>query len=171
MAATLQYLTKGQLMLEIGAGWQADEYRAYGYEYPSAGIRVAQLGEAISILRRMWTESPATFRGTYYQVENAYCEPRPAVPFPDSLSPGVDARVSCTAGVALTWSAVDAATSYRVTIARDLSFRDVVGTKTVRGTRYTFKPEQPGTYAWRIASRGRDGRYGENGFARRIFCR
>lgn len=109
-------------------------------------------------------------RGGSKRPARSQAEPRPTVPFPDSLSPGVDARVSCTAGVALTWSPVDAATSYRVTIARDLSFRDVVGTRTVRGTRYTFKPKQPGTYAWRIASRGRDGRYGENGFARRIFC-
>ncbi len=40
MAATLQYLSNGRLILGIGAGWQADEYRAYDYPFPSAGTRV-----------------------------------------------------------------------------------------------------------------------------------
>jgi len=82
MAATLQYLTGGRLVLGIGAGWQADEYLAYDYPYPSAGIRVAQLSEAIDVLQAMWTESPANYHGQHYQVRDAYCEPRPAVPIP-----------------------------------------------------------------------------------------
>jgi alkanesulfonate monooxygenase SsuD/methylene tetrahydromethanopterin reductase-like flavin-dependent oxidoreductase (luciferase family) len=82
MAATFQYLSEGRLVLGIGAGWQADEYAAYGYPYPSAGTRVAQLGEAIDVLRAMWTQSPATYEGVHYQVHEAYCEPRPATPIP-----------------------------------------------------------------------------------------
>ena len=82
MAATLQYLTEGRLILGIGAGWQADEYLAYDYPYPSAGTRIEQLGEAIDVLRAMWTQSPANNEGQYYHVQNAYCEPRPATPIP-----------------------------------------------------------------------------------------
>jgi alkanesulfonate monooxygenase SsuD/methylene tetrahydromethanopterin reductase-like flavin-dependent oxidoreductase (luciferase family) len=82
MAATFQYLSEGRLILGIGAGWQADEYAAYGYPYPSAGTRVAQLSETIDILRAMWTQSPANYEGVHYQVRNAYCEPRPSTPIP-----------------------------------------------------------------------------------------
>lgn len=82
MAATLQALTGGRLILGIGAGWQADEYLAYGYPYPSGATRVEELGEAIDILRAMWTESPATYEGRHYQIRNAYCEPRPNPPIP-----------------------------------------------------------------------------------------
>jgi len=82
MAATLQYLTDGRLILGIGAGWQADEYVAYDYPFPSAGTRVEQLGEAIDVLRALWTHSPATYEGRYYHVRGAYCEPRPATPIP-----------------------------------------------------------------------------------------
>ena len=78
MAATLHYLTEGRLILGIGAGWQADEYLAYDYPYPSAGTRIEQLSEAIDVLRAMWTQSPANFEGQHYNVRNAYCEPRPA---------------------------------------------------------------------------------------------
>jgi alkanesulfonate monooxygenase SsuD/methylene tetrahydromethanopterin reductase-like flavin-dependent oxidoreductase (luciferase family) len=82
MAVTLHYLTQGRLILGIGAGWQADEYRAYDYPYPSAGTRVEQLGEAIDVLRAMWTRSPANYDGRFYHVRDAYCEPRPASPIP-----------------------------------------------------------------------------------------
>lgn len=82
MAATLQYWTGGRLILGIGAGWQADEYAAYDYPYPSAGVRIEQLSEAIDVLRALWTESPATYEGRHYRVRDAYCEPRPAVPIP-----------------------------------------------------------------------------------------
>jgi alkanesulfonate monooxygenase SsuD/methylene tetrahydromethanopterin reductase-like flavin-dependent oxidoreductase (luciferase family) len=82
MAATLQYLTSGRLILGIGAGWQADEYRAYGYPFPSAGNRVEQLAEAIDVLRLMWSASPATYDGTHHHVREAFCEPRPSIPIP-----------------------------------------------------------------------------------------
>ena len=82
MSATLQYLTEGRLILGIGAGWQADEYLAYDYPYPSAGTRVEQLGEAIDVLRALWTQAPASYEGRHYHLRDAYCEPRPATPIP-----------------------------------------------------------------------------------------
>lgn len=77
IAATLQFLTGGRFILGIGAGWKEDEYRAYGYPYPPASVRIAQLDEAVRIIRALWTESPATFTGTHYAIADAYCEPRP----------------------------------------------------------------------------------------------
>lgn len=76
MAASLQAFSRGRLVLGYGAGWLEREYRAYGYEFPAARVRIAQMVEALKIMRVMWTSSPATFHGTYYQVEDAYCEPR-----------------------------------------------------------------------------------------------
>ena len=77
MAATLQWLSGGRLILGIGAGWKEDEYLAYGFPYPGAGTRIAQLREAVEIIRRMWSESPASFAGQYFTIKDAYCEPRP----------------------------------------------------------------------------------------------
>jgi alkanesulfonate monooxygenase SsuD/methylene tetrahydromethanopterin reductase-like flavin-dependent oxidoreductase (luciferase family) len=53
------------------------EYHAYGYDFPKAAVRVAQLEEAVQIMRLMWTEKRATFAGKYYQVNDAVCEPKP----------------------------------------------------------------------------------------------
>lgn len=77
MGATLQLFSGGRLIFGIGAGWKEDEYRAYNYEFPKASVRIAQLAEAVQIIRAMWTESPATFEGKYYRIEKAYCEPMP----------------------------------------------------------------------------------------------
>ena len=82
MAASLQEFSRGRLILGYGAGWHELEYRAYGYEFPSAKERIAQMVEGIKVMRAMWTESPATYKGRYYQIENAYCEPRPEPPPP-----------------------------------------------------------------------------------------
>jgi alkanesulfonate monooxygenase SsuD/methylene tetrahydromethanopterin reductase-like flavin-dependent oxidoreductase (luciferase family) len=77
IATSLDFLTGGRFILGIGAGWQEAEYRAYGYAYPSAGVRITQLEESAQVIRALWTAAPATFIGTHYEVNGAYCEPRP----------------------------------------------------------------------------------------------
>src|ERR687883_1031724 len=68
MAATLQAFSRGRLVLGYGAGWHEVEYKAYGYEFPSTRVRIAQMVEGIEVMRAMWTSAPATYAGTYYQV-------------------------------------------------------------------------------------------------------
>jgi len=77
MAATAQALSGGRVILGIGAGWNAEEYLAYGWPYPTTRVRIAQLAEAIELIRRMWTQAPASYKGQHYQVADASCEPRP----------------------------------------------------------------------------------------------
>jgi alkanesulfonate monooxygenase SsuD/methylene tetrahydromethanopterin reductase-like flavin-dependent oxidoreductase (luciferase family) len=82
MAATLQALTGGRLVLGIGAGWQEDEYLAYDYPFPRASERIEQLAEAVDVIRTMWTSAPANYAGKHYAVRDAYCEPQPHPPPP-----------------------------------------------------------------------------------------
>ena len=77
MTATLQLLSQGRFILGIGAGWKVDEYAAYNYDFPKPATRIHQLEETVEIVKRLWTESPASYQGEYYRIENAYCEPRP----------------------------------------------------------------------------------------------
>lgn len=76
-AATLQELSGGRFILGIGAGWKENEYLAYGYDYPPPATRIAQLEEAVHVIRAMWTQSSPSFHGKYYNVEAAYCTPKP----------------------------------------------------------------------------------------------
>jgi alkanesulfonate monooxygenase SsuD/methylene tetrahydromethanopterin reductase-like flavin-dependent oxidoreductase (luciferase family) len=77
MGATLHFLSSGRFILGIGAGWNQEEYRAYGYDFPPARTRVEQLEEAIRIIKAMWTEERASFVGRHYHVSNARCAPKP----------------------------------------------------------------------------------------------
>ncbi len=77
MSATLDVISNGRLEFGIGAGWFEHEYTAYGYEFPSNSVRIAQLAEAIQIIRRMWTEEKTTFNGKHYTVTNAINYPKP----------------------------------------------------------------------------------------------
>jgi alkanesulfonate monooxygenase SsuD/methylene tetrahydromethanopterin reductase-like flavin-dependent oxidoreductase (luciferase family) len=82
MGATLQRLSQGRLTMGLGAGWEEGDYKAYNYEFPRPGVRVAQLAEAIEVLRTMWTTNPATYHGEYYHVEAADSAPLPDPPIP-----------------------------------------------------------------------------------------
>ena len=77
MTATMQALSGGRVVLGIGAGWNQEEYAAYGWPFPSGRTRIEQLAEAIQIIRAMWMDSPANFAGAHYTIANAHCEPRP----------------------------------------------------------------------------------------------
>src|SRR5205823_2106101 len=54
-------------------------------------VRIGQLGEAVQVIRKLWTESPASFQGKYYQLSDAYCSPQPS-PAPPILIGGAGER-------------------------------------------------------------------------------
>jgi alkanesulfonate monooxygenase SsuD/methylene tetrahydromethanopterin reductase-like flavin-dependent oxidoreductase (luciferase family) len=82
MAATFQYISNGRLIFGIGAGWYEEEYKAYGYKFPSPGTRVDELEETLLIVKSLWSNEQATLQGVHYQVVNARCEPKPLPPPP-----------------------------------------------------------------------------------------
>jgi len=77
MAATLDVISNGRLEFGIGAGWRKEEYIAYGFPFPSAAVRIQQLDEALSIIKKLWTEEKANFKGKYFSINNTICNPKP----------------------------------------------------------------------------------------------
>ncbi|MDA8897001.1 TIGR03560 family F420-dependent LLM class oxidoreductase [Acidimicrobiia bacterium] len=77
VASTIDVMSGGRLEYAIGAGWYDQEYEAYGYEYPSAGIRLKMLEESLIIYKRMTTQEKASFEGEYYQIKDAINQPKP----------------------------------------------------------------------------------------------
>lgn len=79
MCATLDVISHGRLNVGIGSGdYLEKEYTAYGIPYsPKTRERIEQLKESIKILKIMWTEDEPTFRGRYYAIEGATCNPKP----------------------------------------------------------------------------------------------
>ena len=77
MAASLDCVSGGRLNFAIGAGWLRLEHDAYGYDFPSTHTRIERLGEAIQLIKLMWTEEKASFKGKHYIIQEAVNYPKP----------------------------------------------------------------------------------------------
>lgn len=83
MAATVDIVSGGRLDFGIGAGIHETEHTAYGIPLYTPGERIRRLGEACELVKRMWTEPAPSFAGHYYQIKDAYYEPKPVQqPYP-----------------------------------------------------------------------------------------
>lgn len=77
MAITLDHASGGRLALGIGSGSYAPEFAEFGMAFPSERERAARLGEALEVIRRLFTEPSVSFEGTYYRLRDAPSLPRP----------------------------------------------------------------------------------------------
>ncbi|MEM2081114.1 MAG: TIGR03560 family F420-dependent LLM class oxidoreductase [Candidatus Bathyarchaeia archaeon] len=77
MAATLDVISNGRLELGIGAGVQKEEHMAYGFTFPEARTRIERLAEAVAIIKELWTEEKASYKGKHYEINEAVCVPKP----------------------------------------------------------------------------------------------
>jgi alkanesulfonate monooxygenase SsuD/methylene tetrahydromethanopterin reductase-like flavin-dependent oxidoreductase (luciferase family) len=77
MAASLDAISGGRLILGLGTGWHEGEFKAYGYPYEPPAARVRRLEETARIMRKMWTEEAPSFKGRFYSIHGAYCSPKP----------------------------------------------------------------------------------------------
>ena len=75
--ASLDVISGGRLVVGLGTGWQADEFRAYGIPFLSKRDRDSGLVEAIQIMRRLWEDEAASFDGTTWSLHEARCDPKP----------------------------------------------------------------------------------------------
>lgn len=77
VAATADIISGGRIQMGIGGGWYEHEWRAYGYGFPSAGVRLGRLDEGVQIMRDAWRDGRVSFDGKYYQVDDAIVAPKP----------------------------------------------------------------------------------------------
>lgn len=74
--ATLDNLSGGRVMLGVGVGGE------YPKEFEAVGVPVSERGrradEAIEVMRRLWTDDPASYEGRYYRFSDVNLEPKPA---------------------------------------------------------------------------------------------
>ena len=71
---TLDHLSNGRFDLGVGIGWLGEEFEAVGI--PFAG-RADRCRDHIEVMRRLWTEAPAEFEGTFYSLPKSRQDPRP----------------------------------------------------------------------------------------------
>jgi alkanesulfonate monooxygenase SsuD/methylene tetrahydromethanopterin reductase-like flavin-dependent oxidoreductase (luciferase family) len=75
MAATLDQVSRGRLLLGLGSGSQPNEHRAYGIELLRAAERMDRFEEALEVITSLLRSGLSSFDGTYYRLDAAVCEP------------------------------------------------------------------------------------------------
>jgi alkanesulfonate monooxygenase SsuD/methylene tetrahydromethanopterin reductase-like flavin-dependent oxidoreductase (luciferase family) len=77
MAATVDNISNGRLILGIGAGWHEPEYRGFGIPYDH---RFSRFAEAYSVIRELFASGESTLHGEYYDIDGALLFPKPVQP-------------------------------------------------------------------------------------------
>ena len=77
IAAAVDNISGGRLLLGIGAGWQENEHAAYGIELGSVKERLDRFEEATQILVGLLREKRTTFAGEYFRITDAPNQPAP----------------------------------------------------------------------------------------------
>ena len=75
LAATVDEVSGGRLVLGLGAGWNEAEFRAFGLPFDH---RASRFEESFEIIRRLMSGERVTFAGRFHSVEDALLLPRPA---------------------------------------------------------------------------------------------
>ncbi len=107
IVATVDRLSKGRVMLGVGAGWHEPEFLAYTGEWErTPAIRVSKALEGLNLMQRLWSEDkPFDFQGKFYSLKGALLEPKPTQgPSVPLWFGGVGRRMlKCAARVAQGW--------------------------------------------------------------------
>ena len=77
MAATLDHITAGRVVLGLGSGWQENEHQQYGLPFYTVAERLQRLDEACAVIKALHTQTTANFEGRFYQLKHASLEPKP----------------------------------------------------------------------------------------------
>lgn len=93
MAAGIDNISGGRLVLGLGAGWQENEHQKYGIEFSTVGGRLSRLEEACEVVTGLLRNGRTTFGGKYYQLDDAPLEPKPVQqPLPLLIGGGGERR-------------------------------------------------------------------------------
>lgn len=87
MAATLQMLSGGRLILGVGGGSSDEGIAAVGAGTLTPRAKTDGLEDALRIIRGLWSESGFSYEGAVHSVRNATIEPRPSEPIPSGPGP------------------------------------------------------------------------------------
>lgn len=77
IAAAVDQVSHGRLVLGLGAGWQVNEHAAYGIELPPVRERLDRFEEAVQVVLGLLREQRTTFAGKHYTVTDAPNDPKP----------------------------------------------------------------------------------------------
>ena len=77
IAATIDIISAGRLIIGLGAGWNQDESDALGIRLPPLKERMDQFEEGVQVIIELLSQPRANFNGRHFTLTDAWCEPKP----------------------------------------------------------------------------------------------
>ena len=97
--AVLDVISGGRFELGLGAGWFDRDYQGTGIAFDRGRVRVARLAEAVTLMKRLFTEEQVEFSGKFYSVTKAECRPKVVQqPHPPLMIAGGGGEILALAG-------------------------------------------------------------------------
>ena len=76
-AANIDHISGGRVSLNVVSAWWEEEARQYGGVFTAHDERYARTEEFLEVLKGLWTQTPYSFKGKFYEYENTYLSPKP----------------------------------------------------------------------------------------------
>ena len=73
-SAMVDVISRGRLILGVGAGYAPEEFASFGVSMKERGSR---MDEAVPLIQRLWTEDAVSHEGRHYRIGGATLRPRP----------------------------------------------------------------------------------------------
>lgn len=153
MAATFQHHSKGRLLINIVAGGEPHEQRAYG-DHLDKTQRYERAGEFLEIVKRLWSGDTVNFEGRHFKIDEAKI-PNPVTEFPEFYIGGSSQAAGPVTAkhvdVYLTWGEPPAAVAQKIAWIRKLA--EAEGREVRFGIRFHVISRDTSEAAWSEAER------------------
>ena len=128
IAATVDQISGGRVVLGLGAGWQVNEHAGYGFALREPAERVTHFIESMQVIRHLLDDQRATFAGQWYTLTDAPFEPKPVQsPLPILVGTSGPRMMRATARYATEWNTWGDPTTVREKTAQFADACDGVG--------------------------------------------
>lgn len=91
--AAIDQFSGGRCEVGLGAGWDEEEFRVHGIDFPPAGTRLDLLAEYAAVVKGLLSGEPFDFDGRFFRMDAAVCDPPPVqAPLPLWIGGGGEHR-------------------------------------------------------------------------------
>lgn len=99
IGSTIDIISNGRFHINLVSGWFKEEQEMFGIEWIKHEDRYRRSTEYLEVLKGLWTSTPFSFQGDFYQVKNAILEPKPIQkPYPAIYQGGISNEAQEMAG-------------------------------------------------------------------------
>ena len=77
-ASNIDHISGGRLTLNVVSSWWAEEAKQYGVQFDRHDERYARTREWLAVVDGLWSQPQFSFKGRFYNIENAILEPKPS---------------------------------------------------------------------------------------------